>query len=129
MRQRPISVVLAAGLLIAFAGCRTAPIQTIAGERYSPSPSASTEEIKNAIERAGAGLGWTVVEAEPGKLRGTLRLRSHVVVVDIPYDRESFDIHYVSSENMLHSGDQIHKQYNNWINNLARVIREEVSAL
>ena len=130
MREHRVWLLLATILLVAGAGCRTAPIQTLSGEGYSPSASASLDDIQKAIQRAGAGYGWNIYAKEPGRRRGELAVRRHKVAVDIPFTKDSFGIEYVSSEQMKHSGgNTIHKKYNLWINNLARAIRTEVNSL
>ena len=60
-------------------------------------------------------------------MKGTLKLRRHVAVVAITYDAKSFSINYVSSQNLLQKGGQIHKSYNRWIRNLEGAIRREAS--
>jgi hypothetical protein len=130
MRAHRVWLLLATILLVASAGCRTAPIQTLSGERYSPSASASLDDIQQAIQRAGLRRGWSIYGVEPGRLRGKLTVRKHVIVVEIPFTKNSFGVRYVSSEQMMYSGgNTIHKKYNFWINNLARDIREEVNSL
>ena len=60
-------------------------------------------------------------------MKGTLELRKHVAAVAITYDAKSFSINYVSSQNLLQKGGQIHKSYNRWIRNLEGAIRREAS--
>ncbi|GGG34166.1 hypothetical protein GCM10010964_22650 [Caldovatus sediminis] len=76
----------------------------------------------NQIRRAGAGRGWQMQEIRPGLIRGTLVLRDHLAVVDIPYDAQRFSIRYADSRNLLYDGASIHRNYNSWVQNLANDI-------
>jgi hypothetical protein len=121
--------VAAVFLVFGLGACRTAPIYNPSAVSYAPSTSATMETVAQAIQRAGSGLGWTVEAVQPGEMKGRLELRRHVAVVSIKYDMKRFSISYVSSENLAHSGNTIHRNYNNWIRNLENAIREEVSAV
>lgn len=74
------------------------------------------------IKRAGAGLGWAMEDVGPRLIRGTLDLRSHQAVVDIPYDRDSFSIQYAGSNNLNYDGATIHSNYNGWVQRLEQTI-------
>ena len=58
----------------------------------------------------------------PGLVRGTLNLRAHQAVVDIPYDAQRFGIRYLSSSNLDYDGRSIHRNYNSWVQNLQNAI-------
>src|SRR5689334_4633600 len=60
----------------------------IVSNKANPSP----DEIRQAIVRAGAQLGWQMRPERPGHIMGTLALRTHLAVVDIEYDRKSYSI-------------------------------------
>lgn len=129
MERRLLWTLLIALLLVYVGGCRTTAIYNVADASYAPGSSASQQDVSRAIMRAGTSLGWEIQKTGPGKMRGTLRVRRHVAVVDITYDMRSFSIQYVSSQNLMHSGDQIHRNYNRWIANLEKAIRREVASL
>ena len=74
------------------------------------------------IRAAGASLGWRMDSRGPGLMRGTLDLRSHQAVVDIPFDQQRFMIRYVSSSNLNYDGTTIHRNYNSWVQNLQNAI-------
>lgn len=105
----------------ALAGCtgRTAPIQEGGGEFIGPG---TLSQRADQIRRAGAGLGWRMEPRAPGLVRGTLDLRTHQAVVDIPYDTQRFSIRYVSSNNLEYDGSSIHRNYNSWVQNLQKAI-------
>lgn len=121
---RPLRRTLLLALpLAALAACgRQAPVQEGGGEFLG---RGSLSERALAIRRAGAGLGWTMQDLAPGRFRGTLNLRSHQAVVDIPYDTQRFSILYVTSTNLNATPGGIHPNYNGWVQNLqAAIIRE-----
>lgn len=114
-------------------GCRTAAIHNV---KDAPVPSAESsaltmEQVKKAIMAAGAGLGWNVKEESPGNLVGTLHVRSHSAVVDIPYSRESYNIIYKSSSNLRYDPElkEIHSNYNGWIQNLDNAIKAQLATM
>ncbi|MEN0074928.1 MAG: hypothetical protein AAGC69_11110 [Paracraurococcus sp.] len=112
-RALPILALLAAGGL---AACnRTAPIQDGGGSFIG---QATLNQRGDQIRRAGAELGWAMEPRGPGLMRGTLNLRTHQAVVDIPYDTRRFSIRYVSSSNLDYDGRVIHRNYNSWVQNL-----------
>jgi len=116
---------------VALTACNTiAPIQNV--ERVPVSNSAnknlSAEEVRAAIVRAGAGLGWIMKDAGPGTINGTLILRTHTAEVQIPYSAASYSIVYKSSINLQESGGKIHRNYNGWVQNLNRGINAQLAA-
>lgn len=91
-------------------------------------------EIRTAIAAAGNRRGWVVRGEGADKL--TLAFAKgdkHEVVVDVLFDKNSFQIVYVSSRNMNFSMDdgrqQIHPNYNKWVRNLNGDLREELMRL
>lgn len=121
-------VIPAVGLLLV--GCRTpTPINDIAAAPVTTPRPATLQEIERAIRTAGAGLGWQMVPRGPGKVEGTINLREHRAVVDISFDAKNYSIKYKDSSNLNYDGKSIHPQYNNWIINLDRAIRAQLSAL
>jgi hypothetical protein len=88
----------------------------------------SGNEVKEAITRAGTGLGWIIKDAGPGKLVGTLMLRTHTAVVEIAYSPTNYSITYKSSIDLKENGGKIHPNYNGWIQNLTRAINGQLAA-
>lgn len=108
--------------VLALAACRPAPLQQGQGEFLT---DATMAQRAIQIRRAGASLGWVIADAGPGRLRGTLDLRSHQAVVDIPYDRRRFSILYAGSTNLNVGNGMIHSNYNGWVRNLQNAIIRE----
>ena len=125
-------ITLIAITVLALAGCaRTAPLVNVNDSAVTPTTAKSlpASEVRKAIIVAGNSLNWSIKDAGPGKLEGTLRLREHAVVVDIPYSSKSYSIIYKRSENLQANaeGTAIHSNYNSWVQNLDRAIRTEIS--
>jgi hypothetical protein len=134
MRMKKTSLVLAAiivGLL--FTGCRTATLYNVvqAPVVATASSGISMEGVEKAIVRAGGGLGWRMQKVEEGLIKGTLNLRDHTAVVDIPYTTKEYSIKYTNSNNLKYNASEntIHKNYNGWIQNLDNAIRVRLSML
>ena len=139
---------LVLAMLIAIAGCpavqivnvKDAPVKTLSGKDLT------FQQVTKAIVLAGMGLKWEMVVAEPGHIVGTLNLRSHQAVVDIPYTTKTYSIIYKDSRNLLtysltpnngrltgpRSSPEvigIHSNYNGWIENLDNAIRTQIIAI
>jgi hypothetical protein len=121
-------VVVAATLVLA--AC-TVPIHNVADAQVTTNTgkSLSTTQVRAAIITAGTSLGWSIKDAGPGRLEGTLRLRGNSAVVEIPYSSSRYSITYQSSEGLQAANGQIHKNYNGWVQNLDRAIRTEISRI
>jgi len=118
-------------MAVAFAGCTSAPIMNVDNTAVASASGKplTQDEVRGAIVRAGAALGWQMKDEGPNKLIGTLVLRTHTAVVEIPYSAANFSIKYRSSVNLDESGGNIHRNYNGWIQNLNRGINAQISAL
>ena len=116
-------------LTMALIGCRTAPVYNVTDAPVNVSEKATAEDVKKAILSAGAGLGWQMKEVEPGHIVGSLFLRKHSAVVDIPYSKDSYSINYKDSSELDYDGSNIHSNYNGWIQNLDRAIQARLSIL
>ena len=123
------------GLLVlataALAGCNTvAPISNVDNVTVSAQANKplSAQDVRAAIVKAGAGLGWIMKDDGPGRLTGILNLRTHTAEVDIPYSANSYAIQYKSSVNLQARDGKIHRNYNGWIQNLTRSINAQLAA-
>lgn len=112
------------------AACRAAPVYNVADTPLTSSSSKTQiGDVTEVIKKAGAGLGWQMKEVSPGYMIGTLALRSHIAVVDIRYDTDSFSIGYRDSTNLNYDGSSIHGNYNGWVKNLQSAILGQSSTL
>jgi hypothetical protein len=117
---------------LALAGCaRTSAIYNVNDAQITtPTGKAVTEsQVRSAIVTAGTSLGWQIADTGKGKLQGTLNLRTHTAVVDIPYSAKAYSIVYKSSVNLNEANGSIHSNYNGWVQNLDRAIRTEISRM
>lgn len=127
-----IRTILAVILVIgAIAGCKSVPIQNVSNVAITSSSGKplSPSEVRTAIVQSGVSLGWKITDDGPEKLVGTLVLRTHTAVVDIPYSGSSYSVNYKSSVNLNEGEGQIHKNYNSWIQNLTRAIDVRLAGL
>lgn len=118
-------------ILLCIAGCTSQPIHNVNDAAVS-SPTGKTvtkEQVRAAIIRAGGALGWNIKDEGPDKLSGTLVLRTHTAVVDIPYSVDKYSIVYRSSVNLNEKSGKIHRNYNGWIQNLNKGINTQLSLL
>jgi len=120
--------ILAVAALLLMVGCRSAPILNVKDAPVPAGQATSLATVEQAIVRAGTGLGWAMKVEKPGLIVGTLNLRSHTAVVEIPFTTTTYSILYKSSVNLDQHGDSIHKNYNGWIQNLDRAIRSQLMA-
>jgi hypothetical protein len=116
--------------LFVLSGCgRSAPIYNVESSPLNAPESATMVQIEQAIVRAGNGLGWEIKPEGPGQATGTLKLRTHVAIVNITYDTKSFSIQYRDSVNLNYSNGWIHPNYSSWVHNLEKAIRQEAEQI
>ena len=123
---------IAASVLVLLAGgCRAPmPVYNVTDAPVAASkPSPSLDEVGKAIHRAGVALGWQMKETKPGHMLATLALRKHVAVVDVNYGVKSYSIRYKDSTELGYDGQNIHPNYNGWVQNLDKGIRAQLSLL
>jgi hypothetical protein len=132
-------LVLIAALLAAFAVfAQRAPVPIIDHANVPISTGsgkpASLEAIKRAIVDGGANgeRKWVFVPHGNG-LRGTYKVRTHTVVVDVTPGKDAFSLKYADSINMkyeIYNGTPvIHPFYNRWVDELLKAISVEMTKL
>jgi hypothetical protein len=130
MQRKSLYVLLFSLLVLFTTGCTSHPLYNVDDAAIvTGKTEASMDEIKNAVVRAGASLGWSMKPAGAGHLIGTLHLRKHVAVVDIKYNTKTYSIMYKDSVNLNYDGKNIHRNYNGWIQNLNHAIQAQLSAI
>lgn len=111
-------------------GCASRPpVYNVTDAPVAAPRNATNDDVKKAIIRAGSALGWQMKETAPGQIVGTLNLRKHMAVVDIPYSTKSYSIKYRDSAELDYDGSHIHKNYNGWIMNLQKGIDTQLRLL
>ncbi len=134
MNRTALRLALACLALVVFTSCRTGgqiynvvdtPITTACGKEPS------LDQVTKAIVDAGAERKWSMGVAKPGLIVGTLNVRSHLAVVDIPYTTKSYSITYKNSSNLNYdpAKQTIHNQYAEWIKYLDNAIRARLSTI
>ena len=129
MKKLSAAAAIAAAILVG--ACTTQPIYNVNDEPVT-TPSGkhlTASQVRSAIVTAGSSLGWVIKDAGPGRLLGTLHLRTHTAVVEIPYSASRYSIVYKSSENLDEADGKIHRNYNGWVQNLDRAIRTEIARI
>lgn len=131
MSIRTLSIIAVCAGAIIFAGCgRTNPVMNIEGSPIAVSSGKTNmDKVKGAIMSAGTRLGWQMKPVANGHMVATLFQRGHMAQVDIKYTTESYSITYKDSSNLHYDGANIHRNYNNWVNNLDRNIRAALAPL
>lgn len=120
------TIFIALGIVLLTA-CTSAPIKEVSSERITTTRPVSLDDVTKAIVTAGGTLGWQMDVLSPGKILGTLKLRSHLAKVDITYDTQTYNIKYKDSTNLDYTGTTIHRNYNGWIQNLDNAIKTQLN--
>jgi hypothetical protein len=114
---------------LVLAACGTVPVLNINHAPIVNNPNITLDDVGKAIQRGGAALGWIMQLDRPGHVLGTLKLRTHVAIVDINYDTKSYSIIYKDSSDLKYDGTNIHKNYNGWIENLNKSIQAQLVSM
>ncbi|RDX36283.1 hypothetical protein DZA50_04230 [Kangiella sp. HD9-110m-PIT-SAG07] len=124
-------IILSILLVISLSACNTShPLRNLNNHNieYLVDEAETIDDIRLSILRAGQVLGWKMDTVKPGLIRGTLHLRAHTAVVDIPYSLTDYSIIYVDSNNLDYDGHSIHRSYPRWVNNLRAKIDEYIAS-
>ena len=116
---RILAILAVALVLGGIAACRTAVLLEPPPVSFAPMP---VNAVEAAIYEGCSVRQWMPNKLRDGLIQATLYQRSHVAVVDITYDADSFRITYVRSENLRYKVvdgvPRIHEGYNSWVKNL-----------
>ena len=120
-----------AALAVVFGlGCATGqPIYNVESAPIIPpsGKSLSMAEVQQAILRAGTQLGWQMRPEGPGRISGSIALRTHTATIDVEHTTKTYSIRYRDSSNLDARDGTIHRNYNGWIQNLEKAIRVQTS--
>lgn len=122
---------LAVAVVLLVGGCATKlPVMNVTQAPVTTNKAnVGLDDVRQAIVRAGSGLGWQMAADRPGHITGRLMLRTHIAVVDIDYTPKNYSIKYRESTNLDYDGSSIHKNYNGWIQNLDKGIQIQLQNL
>jgi hypothetical protein len=99
------------------------PATTASGKAATP------EQIRAALQAAGAPRGWQITPAGSGKALAVLNVRGkHSVSADISYASGEYSIKYRDSSNMNYepASNTIHPKYNMWVQTLVDETRMQL---
>lgn len=122
-------IVLGISFAVALGACASIPILNVIDAPIATGKSLQVNQVRQAIVTAGSALGWKIVDSKPGLLEGTLRLRDHTAVVEIPFTTDKYSILFKSGVNLNEKDGQIHKNYNGWVQNLEKSINAALASL
>jgi hypothetical protein len=97
--KRLIVLLVLAVPLYAFGDSNTKLIRT--GETIAIPDKFSLQEIEAAILDGSRRKGWEPKKLKDGTIEDTLHIRSHIAVVHVVYNTESFRIDYADSSNLV----------------------------
>ena len=126
MLSRQIFISILSLFLLTAIGCRSNPVYNVNDAPIYSEKNIKMDQVKKAIIRAGASLGWRMKSIKSGHITGTLRIRTHAAVVDIRYNTKNYSITYKDSVELNYDGQNIHKRYNTWVNNLSIAIDNQM---
>lgn len=125
-----LAAAIAVSLLVA-ACARTMPVYNVtdAPVMTASGTTPSLAQVKNAIITACRDKRWIVDPGAEGHIVATVHVRQHTAAIDIHYSPEHYTITYKDSEVLLYDGQQIHRNYNKWVQLLERRINFELQKL
>jgi hypothetical protein len=122
---------VAAVSMLAAACARTMPVYNVAEAPVvtASGNTPSAVQVRDAIITACRDKGWLVNPRADGHIIATAHVRRHTAVVDIHYSPARYAITYKDSEVLLYDGQQIHRNYNKWVQLLEERINFELQQL
>ena len=117
---------------ITIGACASAqvPVRNFSAVPIGAKSNPTLDEVGKAIVKAGVAAGWQMSDVKPGYIIGTYRIRNHQAIVDVTYTATTYDITFKSGDQGLrYDGQNIHQNYNGWVENLEVLIRSHVNAL
>ncbi len=124
MNKKMALVLVVATTLLSGCASRIALIQNV---NQTVSQNYSDKQMQQAITAAGASYNWVITPAGPGVMNGHLSQRTHSADIRVTYTANSYQIQYVSSQNLRAGSGKIHRNYNRWINNLSQGIQTRLA--
>jgi hypothetical protein len=124
-------VILIAALGLLGVGCAPTPVVNVTDAPVVVNkPGVTLDEVGKAIVRAGATIGFQMIMNRPGLITGTYSPRGDfTAVVEVKYSTQKYSINYKDSQGLNYDGTNIHRNYNNWVLNLDRNIKTQLSTL
>lgn len=99
----------------------------------TPLETLSINKLQKAVKAGALARGWTAKVQSEKKIRCSLAVRKHRVVVDVLLDPEEITFRYVTSENLnydpTNAKKKIHRKYEAWVNLLGKEINKEIAKI
>jgi hypothetical protein len=124
MRMPIVAIVIGIAALIG-AGCRTEAVRNVRAPMNAPG-DASMADLAQDLTLGGERCGWRVRDAGPGRLRAEKIVGQHRAVSEIAYDQAGYNVTLLQADNLLYDGGQVHKAYNDWVEQLQKCISDEM---
>ncbi len=111
------------------AACRTFP--PVHNLEHQSAAIQDISLMRKAILAGASNKGWEVIEIGEGLIQAVLNVRTHQVVVEIPYGADYYSIIYKDSTNLRYNQKKgtIHPRYNTWIVYLQRSINAQLGKM
>lgn len=132
MSFKNLFITILCASMISLFGCvsKTAPLLNYpASPVVTASGKPDIAKVKKAIILGGTRAGWQMQPGKDGYILGSLFEKGTMAKVDISYTADTYTITYKHSSNLLYNGTEIHKQYNEWVENLHNAIRAELAKI
>ncbi len=152
--QRKMHFLFIIFIVIALTACKSAPIYNIEDTQFHNTRSTSLDKVRSAIVTACKKTRWKAQVLQSGKILASYshKRNKFSAAVMIDYDRDSYAIHYLRSQNLKYNKNlapdqdenelnieqifnnnshspKIHKVYNKWVRSLEKSINYEISLL
>jgi len=105
------------------AACKTTPVYNV--EQSQVPAGITAKQVEKNIVKALIQKGWQVKANANGIILAEILVRTHTARIEISFDASQYSINYVDSTNLKYDANKntIHKNYNNWIIYIDRLIQ------
>ncbi|MEI6895177.1 MAG: membrane lipoprotein lipid attachment site-containing protein [Colwellia sp.] len=109
--------------IFTLAACQSTPVYNI--EKNQVPAGLSVEQVEKSIVLGLIQKGWSVKSNANGVILADIKVRTHSATIEIQFDTTQYSINYVDSANLKYDSTKntIHKNYNNWIIYIERLIQ------
>lgn len=105
------------------AACKSTAVYNV--EHTQVPAGLSAKQVEKTIVKALVQKGWQVKSNTNGVVLAEIMVRTHTAKIKITFDESQYSINYVDSSNLKYNPQKntIHKNYNNWIIYIDRLIQ------
>lgn len=119
--MKKIILVLLSALFLA--ACQSTSVYNV---DKNPVPAGlSVKQVEKVIVKALVQKGWQIKTNTDGVILAEIMVRTHTAKIEISFDASQYSINYRDSTNLKYNASKntIHKNYNNWIIYIDRLIQ------